>query len=64
VAWPQPNRAPRPRPRARKVETVAEVEAGSDFKIFGRTRCRPRNAFRIEHEDEDDLVAAMPQCPV
>ena len=63
-AWPQPNR-----PLLvlvlvlERLRRLAEVEAGPDFKISGRTRCRPRNAFRIEDEDDDededenDLVA-------
>jgi hypothetical protein len=28
------------------------VKGGPGFKIAGHTRCRPRNAFRIEDEDE------------
>jgi hypothetical protein len=34
------------------------VKAGPDFKVAGLTRCRPRNAFRIEHEDEDEKIHA------
>ena len=33
-----------------RLKRWPEVEAGPDFKISGRTRCRQRNAFRIEHE--------------
>jgi hypothetical protein len=40
------------------LKRLPEVEAIPDFKIYGPTRCRPRNAFRIEHEDEHEKILA------
>jgi hypothetical protein len=51
-----------------RLKRFSEVEAGFGFKICERTRRRPRNASRVEHEDEheheDDLVAAILDCVV
>ena len=41
-----------------RLKRWPEVEAGPDFKISGRTRCRQRNAFRIEHEHEHEKILA------
>ena len=39
-----------------RLKRLPEVEASPDFKISLRTRCRPRSAFRIEHEHEKILA--------
>jgi len=45
-----------------RLKRWPEVEAGSDFKISGLTRCRPTNAFRIEHEDEHEHEKILAKC--
>ena len=42
-----------------RLKPLPEVEASPDFKISGPTRCRPRNAFRIEHEHEKILAKCI-----